>query len=294
MVTKPVIVGVDGSEQSLLAAEWAAMEARWHRLPLRIVSAPAMMPRMIAYPDSPAPLGTVLRAVAAQALEAASARAEEVAPGLPVETGLLSGPVARAVARSGSEAFMLVVGARGAGGFPALILGSVSRYAAARAPCPIVVVRQETMAVHQEIAVGVRDPQDGIEALAFGFEEAAIRGADLVAVHAWSSPPSALHHSGEDEDTAARPLHPEQAPAEAASSLEAALDEWRNKYPDVQARHDVIRGHPADVLATYSARADLVVLGRHRSHGIRAGTGSIRHAVLEHAHGPVAVVPSGG
>ena len=35
MPTKPVVVGVDGSEESLLAVEWAAAEARRHAAPLR-------------------------------------------------------------------------------------------------------------------------------------------------------------------------------------------------------------------------------------------------------------------
>ncbi len=40
MATKPVVVGVDGSEESLRAVEWAALEAKRHSSPLRIVSAP--------------------------------------------------------------------------------------------------------------------------------------------------------------------------------------------------------------------------------------------------------------
>ena len=40
MATKPVTVGVDGSQESLRAVEWAALEARRHASPLRIVSAP--------------------------------------------------------------------------------------------------------------------------------------------------------------------------------------------------------------------------------------------------------------
>ena len=87
---------------------------------------------------------------------------------------------------------MLVVGARGAGGFAAMILGSVSRYAAHRTTCPVTVIRQASMAVHQEVAVGVRDPQDTSEALTFAFEEATARHADLVVVHAWYWFPSAL------------------------------------------------------------------------------------------------------
>ena len=191
MATKPVIVGVDGSEESLRAVEWAALQARRHGSSLRIVSAPAELPRMHAYHASPAEIAAALRGIAARALDAAITRSEEVAPGLLIETGLLSGPPAVAVADSGSGASMLVVGARGAGGFAAMMLGSVSRYVAAWAPCPVVVVREETTAVHREIAVGIRDPEDGTGTLAFAFEEAALRGADLVAVHTWYWLPAA-------------------------------------------------------------------------------------------------------
>jgi nucleotide-binding universal stress UspA family protein len=55
---------------------------------------------------------------------------------------------------------------------------------------------------------------------------------------------------------------------------------------------EVVRAHPGRVLAGSSARADLVVLGRHAADGsLRRGVGSITHAVLDHAHGPVASVP---
>jgi len=286
MATKPVIVGVDGSEESLLAVEWAAMEARRHSSSLRIVSVPDVMPRMHAGHASPAEIAAALRGVSARALDAAITRSEEVAPGLPVDTRLLSGPPAVAVADSGSDASALVVGARGAGGFAAMMLGSVSRYVAAWAPCPVVVVREETTAVHREIAVGVRDPEDASGALAFAFEEAALRGADLVVVHTWYWLPA--------QADALRPADPDQIAAEAARQLAAALGEWQAKYPDVRVRQDVIRGHPGRVLASYSARADLVVLGRHgHPAGPGPGIGSVQHAVLDHAHGPVAVVPSG-
>jgi nucleotide-binding universal stress UspA family protein len=292
MATKPVIVGVDGSEESLQAVEWAALEARRHSSPLRIVSAPDVMPRMHACHVSPAEIAAALRGIAARALAAAVTRAEEVAPGLPADTGLLSGPPAVAVAESGTDASMLVVGARGAGGFAAMMLGSVSRYVAAWAPCPVVVVREETTAVHREIAVGIRDPENVTGTLAFAFEEAARRGADLVAVHTWYWLPSAPEAAG--QAAALRPPDPGLIAAEAGRHLAAALEGWRDKYPDVQIRHDIVRGHPARVLASYSARTDLVVIGRH-DHPARPGPGigSIQHAVLDHAHGPVAVVPAG-
>lgn len=294
MATKPVIVGVDGSEESLQAVEWAALEARRHSWPLRIVSAPALVPRLHAYNASPAAIANALRGISARALGAAITRVEEVAPGLPVTTGLLSGPPALAVAESGSGAAMLVVGARGAGGFAAMVLGSVSRYAASRAPCPVIVVREESMAVHREIAVGIRDPHDVTEALAFAFEEAAARDAELVAVHAWYWFPSGLHVPALGPAGEIRSGDPDRISAEAASGLAATLERWRDKYPGVRVRHDIIHGHPARALASYSARTDLVVLGRHgHPGGLGPGIGSIQHAVLDHAHGPVAIIPAG-
>src|SRR6266568_3958811 len=86
MATKPVVVGVDGSVESLRAVEWAALEAKRHSWPLRIVSAPAQVPRMHAYNAAPEAIANALRGIAARALEAAITRSEEVAPGLPVTT----------------------------------------------------------------------------------------------------------------------------------------------------------------------------------------------------------------
>jgi nucleotide-binding universal stress UspA family protein len=251
MTTMPVVVGADGSEESLNAVEWAAQEAHRHRVPLRIVSASAI-----------------------PALGAAVTRAEQVAPGLLIDTGLLpAAPPALAVTDSGSGALMLVVGARGAGGFAAMVLGSVSRYAAMHARCPVVVVRDETSAVHREVAVGIRDPCGTTGTLTFAFEEAALRGAILVAVHS---------------------AGPGEIPAQASGNLTEALSRWQDKYPAVPVRQDIARGHPARVLACYSARADLVVIGRHDGPGADPAIGAVQHAVLSHARGPVAIIPSAG
>ena len=83
MATKPVIVGVDGSEESLRAVEWAALEARRHGTSLRIVSAPAELPQLRAYQASPGEIAAALRGIAARSLDAAITRSEEVAPACP-------------------------------------------------------------------------------------------------------------------------------------------------------------------------------------------------------------------
>lgn len=144
-----VVVGTDGSEQSFHAVEWAAREAVMRGAALRIVSVPMLPPRMSwrhvpeGTPDTVA--DTIVKSCE-HALAAAAGRAAETEPGLAVDTALLAGPSASALIDAAAGASMLAVGSRGGGGFAALVLGSVSRYVATRAGCPVVVVREETMA----------------------------------------------------------------------------------------------------------------------------------------------------
>lgn len=288
---RPIVVAVDGSEESMRAAEWAAREATRRAAPLRIVSAPGLLPRMRTYQAAPETVANAMRGLAARALGDAVDRVNEVAARLLVDTDLIEGPPAVAVADSGAGALLLVVGARGVGGFTALLLGSVSRHAATHALCPTVVAREETAAVHGEIVVGVRDPDEADATLGFAFEEAALRAASLTAMHALS-----WHELGAASSRPAGAGHePTSATAERAAKrhLQAVLGQWRHKYPDVAAAAEVVRGHPARVLASRSAHADLVVIGRHGTAG-GPGDSSIQHALLGHAHGPVAIIPSAG
>src|SRR5579872_445390 len=167
MSVKPIVAGTDGSEQSLRAVEWAAREARLRGLPLRIVSAAELLPRMVER-HSIAEYDTVADALQhnrARALAAAVARAASIEPDVPVDTGELRGPAAQAVTDSGSGAAMLVVGSHGGGAFSAMLLGSVSRYAATHASCPVAVVREESGAAHRQVGIGIADPDDCAAAL---------------------------------------------------------------------------------------------------------------------------------
>ncbi len=290
MAAKPIVASTDGSEESLRAVEWAAREAVLRGAPLRIVSAAALLPRMISR-AGPGELDTVTDVISKdrdRALATAAERAANMAPSLLIDTDRLTGAPAEAVTESGSGALMLVVGSRGIGAFTAMVLGSVSRYAASHAPCPVVVVRDETAATRRQVVIGIGDPDHCADPLTFAFEEASLRNASLMAIHAWHAPQIDISRAG--EPFTARGSH--AAEAEAARQLEGLLNDWRDKYPDVPVSQDVVHGHPGRALVGLSARADLVVIGRHAEHPGLQGPGSVRHAVLNHAHGPIAVVPS--
>jgi nucleotide-binding universal stress UspA family protein len=290
MSTEPIVVATDGSEESLRAVDWAAREAVLRGAPLRIVSGAELLPRMMEREQGHG-LDIVTDALTEDrdhALVTASQRAAKVSADLLIDTDHLTGAPALAVTESGSGALMLVVGSRGAGAFTALLLGSVSRYAATHASCPVVVVRDDTGAARRQVAVGIGDPESSATSLTFAFEEAAARKAALLAVHAWNTPQSGME----------RAISALNAPGahtmeqELARRLKALVEEWQAKYPDVEVSQDVLYGHPGRALAGLSARADLVVIGRHPGrHGVH-GPGAVTHAVLNHAHGPIVTVPS--
>jgi len=80
--------------------------------------------------------------------------------------------------------------------------------------------------------------------------------------------------------------------SEAAGWLAGLLAPWRQQYPGVEVAEDVVHAAPGRALAGASASADLVVLGRNGAgDSARPSTGAVTHAVLHHAHGPVAVIP---
>ena len=288
MASKPIVAGTDGSEESLRAVSWAAREAALRGAPLRIVGTAELLPRMS--PRAGASGSTydtvtdVLDKDRDRALATAAELAAKTAAGVLIDTDELTGPTAQAVTAAGSGALMLVLGSRGVGAFTALLLGSVSRYATTHASSPVVVVRDESPAPHHLIGVGIADTESCRDALTFALEEASLRHAGLHAIHSW--------HTPQPEITRAGPIPTEsgaQAAADAASQLAGLLDECRAKYPDVKVTHEVVHGHPGRALVGLSARANLVVIGRRPG---TPGPGSVRHALLNHAHGPVAVVPS--
>jgi nucleotide-binding universal stress UspA family protein len=286
MSAKPIVAATDGSEESLRAVDWAAREAVLRGAPLRIVSAAGLLPRMVSsegHSDYQT-VSDVLRKDSDVALTTAAARAAKAAPDLLIDTDHLPGAPDEAVTESGSGALMLVVGSRGVGAFHAMVLGSVSRYAATHASSPVVVVRDEIGAAHQQVGIGISSLEGNAAALTFAFEEAALRKASLIAVHAWHTPQSEVSRAGSE----ARPPGKDYLQAEATRNLEALLADWHDKYPDVPVSHDVVHGHPGRILAGLSARADLLVLGRHAAHH---GAGRVTHAVLNHAHGTIATVP---
>ena len=288
-MTRPITAGVDGTEESLAALDWAAREAVRRGLPLRVVQAWRFQPHdALDAADQQTQAGWVRDAVD-EAAKAVTARH----PGLDVATEVLAGETADTLVGAAADAEMLVLGSRGYGPVVGFLLGSVGQQVIAEATRPVVLVRADDQptgeAAGREIVVGQQgEPEDGAESLRFAFETAAARGAGVRAVRAWSLPPLFAYSPASmqllDEAGGLEPYE--------KKALAEALQPWRERFPDVPVAEHVEMGSAGQVLLSVAARAQLMVVGR-RAHRTAVGAriGSVAHGVLHHAGCPVAVVP---
>jgi nucleotide-binding universal stress UspA family protein len=136
-----VVVGVDGSEPSLRALQWAARQAAYMDAPLDVVTA-------WTFPEHPAPLGIVadvpwqdeLVAEARTRLDALVSEQLTAEQRARAETKVIRGNAADVLLSATSPDDLLVVGTTGRGDFAELLLGSVGERCVRHARCPVVVV----------------------------------------------------------------------------------------------------------------------------------------------------------
>lgn len=134
-----IIIGVDGSDESYDALRFGLEEARLHRDDVTVVTAfkyPALA--MVPRPEDPPTPPQVVRE--ARGIVERMLEKVEAAPDVKVDAKAVEGSPAVVLLTEAEGADLLVVGARGRGGFRGLALGSVSQQCAAHARCPVAVV----------------------------------------------------------------------------------------------------------------------------------------------------------
>ncbi|MFF3459529.1 universal stress protein [Streptomyces sp. NPDC002730] len=285
----PLVVGVDGSESSLRAVDWAADEATLHGVPLRLVNASmweryegAALAEELGRPSE--------RGMAENIVGTAAERARRREPDLKIQTDILPEDTVSALLSEGRNAFALVTGSRGRSGLAEMLLGSVSLAVAARADCPVFVIRgnhDPQSGTHRRIVLGVDEPPEGSAAVRFAFREAERRRAALHAIRAWRCP---AHEAADHPLVAGDAARDHES--QAAEILEAALREAVADHPTLELHRATAEGPARMVLMNASAAADLLVVGAQRRHGhFGLQLGRVAHAVLHHSVCPVAVVP---
>jgi nucleotide-binding universal stress UspA family protein len=287
-VTPFVVVGVDDSISSMVAASWAADEARRRHHRLRVIC--AYVVPIVGHPDDdhrPEFAGAI-RKSRHETLHRAEAELARTHPDLDIATSLVESDARTALVESSTGASLTVVGSRGSGRLVEIQLGSVAMHVAAHARSPVAVVPQGLPFPDRPVLVGVDGSPAGHAALGHALDQAANRGVDLVAIRACGALAP--------QRSAYRPVPAVDSGAEHAVLAEQ-LAGWRGRYPDVPVREVICRGQPAAAMLRYGQQwpdeqpPQLIVVGSRGQVRFAGGQlGSTSGALIAHATCPIIVV----
>jgi nucleotide-binding universal stress UspA family protein len=273
-----IVVGIDGSAAAESALDWAADEAERTRRPLVVVHVGDVAAAEVS--ADPRPYGREL-------LDEAIVTLVHTHPDVQVTTELLEGQAGAQLEEISRTAAMLVVG-RGRRGLAALLLGSVAHHVLGHAHCPTAVVATNRRDSLNTIVVGVSDSPGGVAALSFAGVEAALRGADVVAVRCWSQREWRLAAS------AALPVtSPDDWESQERAILDACLTPVREAFPTLEIRSVLSSAPPEIALEHEAEKAAMLVLGCRRSDDSRLPRlGPISSWAAHHFDCPVVIVGS--
>lgn len=281
-----VVVGVDGSDTALGAAEWAAQFAAAHALPLTLLHAIPRFDWHFASVDPPAhDEGTGDRV-----LDAAETAMRSAHPDLAIRPQAVKGAVATVLAEASNSARVLVVGT---GAADNRALGSHAVKIAHRAACPLVVWRKpvaKRTGKPLPVVVGVDESDGSARALAEAFEISKAMHAPLTVVHMWEIGQAVgmgdLGGAGNMDWQLLEMLESQQR-----RRMDELIAPLARKYPNAHVAKVFQDISPAKGLADLSRTAQLVVVGSHgRGKLADSIIGSVSQTVIHHAECPVLVV----
>jgi nucleotide-binding universal stress UspA family protein len=291
-----VVVGVDGSANSRRALGWAGSAAETMHAQLVAVYAYRTPgdPFEGAYGPTPQRVYHQLRTTAEQELSRQLTEvlgADHVAS---VAQIVEPGSADEVLIEHGNGADLVVVGSQGHSRLPHLGLGSTAEDVIRHAPCPVIVVREQSATQPGpqtgRVVVAIGESPHMAVTLEFGFGFASRAGLPLTVLHAWDTP--LFHQIGRAAPVVEPDIfeHFQQAERQA---LTEAIAGWSSKYPEVEVREVAIPDDKvASVIAASAGAALLVVGAHHRKIPGSLALGAVTHAAVHHAYCPVAIVPA--
>lgn len=180
------VVGVDGSDHSKDALQWAVDDAS-----SRGGSVTAVLTWQMPYDGSGiVPTADLIDGFAGHQqslLDEVVDRVDTKDLGEQIERVVVaSGNPGHVLVEHAAEADLLVVGTRGQGGFLGLLLGSVAEYCLHNASCPLALVPTAPLPSSNETVVGVDGSPLSIEALRWAIERADASGGPVTALYSWN------------------------------------------------------------------------------------------------------------
>ncbi|AWN30524.1 universal stress protein [Streptomyces sp. NEAU-S7GS2] len=291
-----ITVGLDGSRESLAAAQWAADEADRRHAVLRLLHAWILL--AAEAPDTPPDRDQ--NAGARQIVNQAAQEVRERHPHLQIMEDLVGSEAESALLLASSESRMVVLGSRALAPWESYVLGDASLDVVGRAEGPVVLVRGKGRAESPRPEAGDSTPQVpgprivvGVSLngpceplLAFAFDAAVSRGLPLEVVHGRALPVHAYVPWGIEPEVA------EEVTKEAESELRETVLPWQERFPDVPVQLTVLPESPTRAVVQTVAGAELLAVGRRRHRPLLAPrVGPVAHAAIHHVTCPVAVVP---
>jgi nucleotide-binding universal stress UspA family protein len=293
---RTIVVGIDGSQHAAAALRWAVREAELRQD--RVIAvfawgyiAPGHAGDGHAFDPEygPAAAAEVLSTAVADAVGPVTARGIEQR--VPYE------PARQALLAAAEDADLLVVGARGVGGFRGLLMGSVSQACLHHTARPLAIIRSPghaATAIDREpaitpggrIVVGIDGSSTARRALQWALREARLRQATLDVVHAWQPPYAAM------SPFADLPIDPSVLEKDARTVLDDAVDGEDTRQQPAPVERILAYGGAAPAILDASRDSDLVVLGSRGLSGFKGLLlGSVTHQVAHHVRCPLVIVP---
>ena len=294
-----IVVGIDQTEFSLGALEWALTRAGGLRLVLaRVVDDTIVTADYLVTP------ATIAAAELALSALAESVRDEN--PGVEVSTVLLRGDPITELARLAMPTVLLVVGTRARTASRLRYAWSVGTRLASIAPGPIAVIpiapgpiaAGEVAAVPSAagertdappagpVVVGTDGSESSAAAVRFAAEEALRAGVPLRLVHAWLEP--TLY---QDASLVADPDFFHSIEDSHRQILDSVVDGLRVEQPALEVHPELVHRAPAWALLESAQGSSMLVVGNHGLTGFsRLLLGSVSHTVMLNLVSPTVVV----
>lgn len=278
-----IVVGVDESTGARDALRWAVAEGAIRQAEVLAVLAWGFLDQHTDVLEKFSPDYTGADAEAALGRMIEEALSAEQASS--VRRHVVCDLPARALLDSAVNADMLVVGARGLGGFGGLLLGSVSQHCVHHATTPTVIVRKGSDDPTLGIVVGTDGSEHARRALTWAADEARRRRVPLTVVHGYQVLPVGAY------PYSTMTIDPTLMPRAARQLVKNALEQIDTSGIDITPISSP--GGAAQALLEYTDNAALVVVG---SRGLgafkRLLLGSVATQVVHHAPCSVAVIPA--
>ena len=279
-----IVVGVDESPNAAQALRWAVEEGAVRHEPVTAVMAWGYIAQHNAEPNQPFNPDyheADARAVLTELVRPRWAR-NRASPRSSCATSRLA-----ALLEAAHGATLLVVGARGVGGFEGLLLGSVSRQVLHHATCPVAVVRTSSQApVTRRIIVGVDGSESARRALRWAIDKGRARQVPVVAVHTWRYPYTSIGFYAPVVDL-------DLVEKSAAALLDQQIEAVDTSGLPSPVERRVVPGPGAAAIMASADEDALVVVGSRGLGGFKGLLlGSVSDQLTLHASCPVVVLPA--